>query len=244
MRPRRRPRRGCARSACAESPRRGDRPSSRTRRGVRAISAFRNPCATRASTSSSREVRLAGFSRVAGRGPRGTPRAPRSRSRRATIAAAGCAPRRCSSSKERRRASSPSASASASAASYGHPSSSHSSAARSQSPASWAAYGPPASAPVSSTLPARSRQVASSPITQEWPRRRASSSAAGVELTSSLPASQAASALAAAAGSIRCNSPVSAASAHASSSKRPHVRISAPRAHHADDGERDDTRDR
>ena len=28
------PRRGCARSACAESPRRGDRPSSRTRRGV------------------------------------------------------------------------------------------------------------------------------------------------------------------------------------------------------------------
>ena len=55
------------------------------------------------------------------RGPRGRPRAPRSRRRRATIAAAGRAPSRCSSSSAARRAPSSSASASASAASYGQP---------------------------------------------------------------------------------------------------------------------------
>ena len=52
------------------------------------------PAPRSASTSSSRAVRPAGFCRVAGRGPRGSPRAPRSRSRRATIAAAGAAPKR------------------------------------------------------------------------------------------------------------------------------------------------------
>ena len=54
--------------------------------------------ATSSSTSSSREVRLLTFPRVEARGPRGSPWAPRSRSRRATIAAAGRAPSRCSCS--------------------------------------------------------------------------------------------------------------------------------------------------
>ena len=53
------------------------------------MSAFRSPCATSSRTSSSRAVRLAGFCCVPGRGPRGSPWAPRSRRRRATIAAAG-----------------------------------------------------------------------------------------------------------------------------------------------------------
>jgi hypothetical protein len=39
-----------------------------------------------------REVKLGGFYRVAGRGPSGSPRTPRSRSLRETIAAAGRAP--------------------------------------------------------------------------------------------------------------------------------------------------------
>ena len=56
-------------------------------------------------------------------GPRGTRRTPRSRSRWVTSAAAGRAPRRCSSTSPRRAASSSSASVSASAASYGQPSS-------------------------------------------------------------------------------------------------------------------------
>lgn len=43
-------------------------------------------------------MRPAGFSRVRVRGPRGMPRTPRPRSRRATIAQAGDAPNRCSSS--------------------------------------------------------------------------------------------------------------------------------------------------
>ena len=57
-----------------------------------AISALRSPSARSGSTSSWRAVRPAGFSRVCGRGPRGTPRSPSSRSRRAAIAAAGRAP--------------------------------------------------------------------------------------------------------------------------------------------------------
>src|SRR6516165_2838195 len=44
-----------------------------------AISPLRRPSATRASTSCSRAVKPAGFDRVAGRGPRGSPRAPRPR---------------------------------------------------------------------------------------------------------------------------------------------------------------------
>src|SRR5207344_3044429 len=53
--------------------------SERTR--CSAIWALRSPSASRVRTSSSRAVSPAGFSRVLGRGPRGTPRAPRSRRR-------------------------------------------------------------------------------------------------------------------------------------------------------------------
>ena len=62
------------------------------------MSELRSPCETSPRTSSSRDVGWAGFCLVAGRGPRGSPRAPRSRSRLATIAAAGRAPNRCNSS--------------------------------------------------------------------------------------------------------------------------------------------------
>jgi hypothetical protein len=88
------------------------------------------PSARRRSTSSSRAVSRASFRRVLDRGPRGTLRTPRSCRRRATIAAAGRAPSRCSSSSAWRSGSSSSASPSASAASHGQPGSRHRSAAR------------------------------------------------------------------------------------------------------------------
>ena len=82
---------------------------------------------------------------------------------------------------ERRRSgSSSSASASASAASYGQPSSVHSSAARAHSPASWRAYGSAVAAGISSSSPARRRQSASSPINHPDVRSRASASAVSV----------------------------------------------------------------
>jgi O-acetylserine/cysteine efflux transporter len=62
-----------------------------------AMSALRKPSATRARTSVSLGVRLAGLARVEGRGPRDRPRAPRSRSWRATLVARGRAPSRWSS---------------------------------------------------------------------------------------------------------------------------------------------------
>ena len=61
-----------------------------------AISALRRPSAMSASTSVSRGVRPAAFSRVARRGPRVTPLAPRARSRRDASCAAGRAPSFCS----------------------------------------------------------------------------------------------------------------------------------------------------
>ena len=80
-RPSRPPGRGCGRRACAGSPRRGGRRSSRERNRRSAISALRRPSATSASTSTSRAVSPAGFSRVDARGPRRRSRIPRSRSR-------------------------------------------------------------------------------------------------------------------------------------------------------------------
>jgi hypothetical protein len=62
-----------------------------------AIWRLERPSTSRPSTSSSLAVRLAGLARVAGRGPRATPRTPSSRSLRATAAARGRAPRRSSS---------------------------------------------------------------------------------------------------------------------------------------------------
>jgi hypothetical protein len=50
-----------------------------------AISALRSPSATRARTSSSLVVRLAGLALVAGLGPRASPRTPSSRSRRRAV---------------------------------------------------------------------------------------------------------------------------------------------------------------
>ena len=57
-----------------------------------AISALRSPSDTSASTSSSRAVNCAAFSRVEARGPRGTSRTPCRRSRCATTVASGRAP--------------------------------------------------------------------------------------------------------------------------------------------------------
>ena len=61
-----------------------------------AIWVLRSPAASSGRTSSSRAVNPAGFARVCGRGPLGRRRAPRWRSRRATIAAAGRAASACS----------------------------------------------------------------------------------------------------------------------------------------------------
>src|SRR6266542_1699660 len=154
---------------------RGDVVVDRLRRDGQTVCdlAFRRPAAASSSTSSSRGVRLAGLRRVATRGPRGRPRTPRSRRRRATMLAAGRAPSRCSSSSARQTTSSSSASARARAASYGQSSLVQSSAAHAQSPAIWTAYGSAASGGISSRIPARRRQYASSPITQEACRRTA-----------------------------------------------------------------------
>src|SRR4051794_25778939 len=57
-----------------------------------AISALRSPSATSATTSSSRAVSPAGFSRVAARGPRRVSRAPRSRSARGMRRGGAAAP--------------------------------------------------------------------------------------------------------------------------------------------------------
>ena len=67
-----------------------------------AMSALRSPSVTSASTSVSLAVRLAGLARVEGRGPRARPRTPSSRSLRATAAARGRAPSRCSSARAMR----------------------------------------------------------------------------------------------------------------------------------------------
>jgi hypothetical protein len=75
--------------------------SYRPRSPSRAASAVASPrerTSSLRSTSSSRAVRPAGFARVVARGPLGRPRSPSSRSRPATIAAAGRAPRACNSS--------------------------------------------------------------------------------------------------------------------------------------------------
>ena len=84
--------RGFVHRAYEGSPRRDDRRSFRRQRGVSRSGIFRRPSVISGSTSSSRVVRPAGFSRVRGRGPRGM---PRSLSPRA-IAAAGLAPSCCS----------------------------------------------------------------------------------------------------------------------------------------------------
>jgi hypothetical protein len=55
------------------------------------ITPFWTPCDER-QILNLREVKLGGFYRDAGRGPSGSPRTPRSRSLRETIAAAGRAP--------------------------------------------------------------------------------------------------------------------------------------------------------
>ena len=84
-----------------------------------AISALVRPSASSAATSSSRRGEPGRRSaRVEARGPRGTSRAPSSRSRRAAICARGRAPSAASSSWARRTSSTSSLSASASAASY------------------------------------------------------------------------------------------------------------------------------
>ena len=71
------PARGTAPPACAGCSTRDGRPSGSTREGAARSRALLSPSATRASTSSSRPVRFAGFSRVLGRGPRAIPRTPR-----------------------------------------------------------------------------------------------------------------------------------------------------------------------
>ena len=95
-----------------------------------------------------------------------------------------------------------------------------SSAARDHSPRIWSVYGSAASGGISSRIPARQRQQASSPIAHGARRRTAKSRAASVAsaTASCSPSSQAASARAAATGAIRGSSPVGSASTSASSS--------------------------
>ena len=64
-------------AACAGSRSRGGRPSARRGPAARRSPSRAGPRRRSSSTSSSRGVRPAGFSRVARRGPRGRPRAPR-----------------------------------------------------------------------------------------------------------------------------------------------------------------------
>ena len=174
------------------------------------------------STSSSRAVRPAGFSRVRGCGPRGTPRTPRSRSRRATIrgrrprARAPAAPR---SRRARRRSSS--LSASASAASYGQPISRQHSrrpAGRRRSRGGRAPRPRGRELVAQAGLAAPVRELAGRPRRAALERERERRVGQRRRRPASSPASHAASARAAATGAIRISSPVACTSACASSS--------------------------
>ena len=194
----------------------------------RAMSALRSPSLTSASTSVSLAVRLAGLALVEGRGPRARPRAPSSRSLRATAAARGRAPSRWSSASAVRSWGSWPLSARAPAASYGQPRARQRSAAASQRPATCRANGsaaPSGSRPGRSRPgpPRRHRQKASSPASQAWPSVRSASSSASSTIARAAAGSspsQAASARAMATGPRRCSSPVPVpvSSASASSS--------------------------
>ena len=163
----------------------------------------------RRSTSSSRAVKPAVLRRVDGRGPLGTSRAPRSRSRRATIVAPGRAPSPCSSARARRMPSSTSHCASATACSYGQPCSAHWAAAESQSSVSPSAYGPDAWLGGAGTgRPARQRQYKRRQTASSAPRSTASARTSAVARSTSfgLPWSQATSAPAAARSTIASTS--------------------------------------
>ena len=163
-RPPPRPARAFALRACGGSTRRGGRLCAPRGRAVqRSRHCGARPRRDRG-TSISRLVSCAGLSRVVARGPRGTSRAPRSRRRRATIAAAARAPTLWSSSWARRSASSSPASARAMAASYGQPRRRHASAAAAHSPASSSRSGAGTSSGTTSTSPARRRHRPSAPI--------------------------------------------------------------------------------
>ena len=171
-------------------------------------------------TSSSRVVSWAGLSRVLRCGPRGMPAIPLSRMRRATIAAAGRAPSpriRCETGAARPRCRS---------ARTTRPLRTYIPALPSEvrlpgaGPSSSRFHGSGALATCTASKPARCHQHANGPATQGASRSSASSSAASMApaIPSRSPRSQAASAIAAATGAIRCNSLVGQASSRASSS--------------------------
>ena len=155
-------RRGRLRPASAHSvspahPRHDAPPSSVWSRAGRQSPGYAAP-PPGAQTSNWRLVSPYGFACVAGRGPRGRPRAPAVRSCRRSISAAGRAPSRSKIARALRWAAS-SPSISASACSYGQPICSQASAAACQSPAIWSAYGAATPAAPGSVRPrARARR--------------------------------------------------------------------------------------
>ena len=212
---RRRPRRACARRACAGSRRRGGRRFSRTGRAARRS----RRCASPARQAEHLELargQPGRVLRVAGRGPRGSPCAPRWRRPAGHDRRRRPAPSRCSSSRARRSASSSSALREGERGLVGRAELAPEARGRVQSPASSAAYG--SASPGGSSLLDRRRAGASTQA-----RRSPSMPAADCELeggvrsprqrASRRPSSQSASARAAASGSSRRSSPVGSARA-------------------------------